>query len=120
MTRTLPKELPVFTAYYDLFLWAFARAEGFPKILRPTLTRRFLLLLLEVLEGLLELRYTRQRLPIFRTLNLSLEKLRIISRALKDRRSLSLTQYEYFNRQLNGVGRQLGGWMKANAKKAGS
>ena len=41
MARTLPSELPVFTRYYDLFVWSFKRSEGFPKVLRPTLTQRF-------------------------------------------------------------------------------
>ena len=86
MSAARPDELPVFSAYYDLMVWAYARAEGFPKVLRPTLTQRFLVILLDALEGLLELRYTRDRGRLFRTVNLDLEKLRVISRALKDRR----------------------------------
>ena len=116
--QTLPSELPVFTRYYDLFVWSFQRAEGFPKVLRPTLTQRYSELLLVALEELLELRYTRERTALFARLNLTLEKLRVLSRALKDRRALSLTQYEFFNRELNEVGRMVGGWMKANARKA--
>ncbi|MGE0711795.1 MAG: hypothetical protein AB7N76_30770 [Planctomycetota bacterium] len=52
--RTAPSELPVLSDYYALLLWSFERAEGFPKVLRPSLTQRFLALLLEGLEGLLE------------------------------------------------------------------
>ncbi|MEZ6189383.1 MAG: four helix bundle protein [Planctomycetota bacterium] len=92
---------------------------GFPKLLRPSLTQRFLALLLEGLEGLLELRYTREREPLFRATNLTFEKLRFLARALKDRRALSLTQYEHFQRELNAVGAQLGGWRKACARRAG-
>ena len=51
-------------------------------------------------------------------LNLTLEKLRILSRALKDRRAFSIAQYEFFNQELNVVGRMVGGWMKQNARKA--
>lgn len=115
-TKTLPTELPVFTAFYEVMLWAFARADGFPKVLRPTLTARFLALHVEVLEGLLELRYTRERPPIFRQINLGIEKLRVLSRLLKDRRAFSVEQYEHFNREVDKVGRQLGGWMKQNAR----
>ena len=117
MAKTLPSELPVFTRYYDLFVWSFHRSEGFPKVLRPTLTQRFGELLLLALEQLLELRYTRERSSLFRRLNLTLEKLRILSRALKDRRALSVTQYEFFNKELNVIGRMVGGWMKANSRK---
>ena len=84
----------------------------------PTLTQRFSELLLGALEELLELRYTRERAPLFAHLNLTLEKLRVLSRALKDRRALSITQYEFFNKELNEVGRMVGGWMKANTRKA--
>ena len=118
MSSTLPSELPVFIRYYDLFVWSLQRSEGFPKILRASLTQRFGELLLLALEQLLELRYTRERESLFGRVNLTLEKLRILSRALKDRRALSLGQYEFFNRELNAVGRQLGGWRKANARKA--
>ncbi len=110
-------ELPVFSDFYGLFVWSFARAEGFPKILRPTLTQRFLSLLIAVLESLLELRYRKEREALFRRVNLDLEKLRVLSRALHDRRALSTTQYAYFHRVLDGVGRQLGGWMKACREK---
>jgi len=117
MAATVPSELPVFTRYYDLFVWSFQRAEGFPKVLRPTLTQRFGELLLSALEQLLELRYTRERTARFARVNLTLEKLRVLSRALKDRRALSIPQYEFFNRELDSVGRMLGGWMKGNARK---
>jgi hypothetical protein len=117
MAATVPTELPVFTRYYDLFVWSFQRSEGFPRVLRPTLTQRFGELLLAALELLLELRYTRERTALFARLNITLEKLRVVSRALKDRRALSIPQYEFFNRELNAVGRMLGGWMKANARK---
>ena len=117
MATGLRSELPVFTRYYDLLVWSFHRSEGFPKLLRPSLTQRFSELLLAALEQLLELRYTRERGPLFGRINLTLEKLRILSRALKDRRALSIAQYEFFNRELDTVGRMVGGWMKANARK---
>ena len=116
---TVPSELPVFTRYYALLNWSFARAERFPRLLRPTATQRFCELLLELLEQLLELRYTREREPLFRAVNMTLEKLRVLARLLEDRRALSLTQYEYFHRELDTVGRMLGGWRKANARSAG-
>jgi hypothetical protein len=86
-------------------------------VLRGSLTLRFQLLLLDGLEELLELRYTRERGPLFRRVNLTFEKLRYLSRALKDRRALSLAQYEQFHRQLDRVGRQLGGWQKAHGRR---
>ncbi|MCO5164973.1 MAG: four helix bundle protein [Planctomycetes bacterium] len=112
-----PAELPVFTRDYDLFLWSFERAEGFPKVLRPTLTQRWQALLLEGLELLLELRYTREREALFRRTNLAFEKLRVLARALEARRALSPTQYEHFQRRLDEVGRQLGGWRRAQAAR---
>lgn len=116
--RARPGELPVLSHYHELFAWSFARTEGFPKALRASLTLRFQLLLLEGLEQLLDLRYTRERDPLFRQVNLTFEKLRYLSRALEERRALSPTQYEHFHRQLDRVGRQLGGWQKALKKPA--
>jgi len=116
--RTTPAELPVFTRYYELFLWSFERTEGFPKVLRPSLTQRWQVLLLEALELLLELRYTRERQALFRRTNLTLEKLRVLARALHARRALSPTQYEHFQRRLDEVGRQLGGWQRELARRA--
>jgi len=113
-----PDELPVFTQFYALLVWSFERAEAFPKVLRPTLTQRFLELLLQALELLLELRYSRKRQPLFARANMTLEKLRVLSRVLEARRAFSTRQYEHFNRELDSVGRQVGGWMKDSAARA--
>lgn len=118
--RGSPTELPVFTRYYDLFLWSFERSEGFPKVLRPSLTHRWQALLVDALEQLLELRYTRDRAALFRRTNLTFEKLRVLTRALEARRALSPSQYEHFQRRLDEVGRQLGGWQRAHAQRSGS
>lgn len=115
--REAPAELPVFTRYYELFLWSFERSEGFPKVLRPSLTQRWQALLVDGLELLLELRYTRERAALFRRTNLTFEKLRVLTRALEARRALSPSQYEHFQRRLDEVGRQLGGWQRAHAQR---
>ena len=40
--RGVPSELPVLSDCYRLLLWGFERAEGFPKVLRPSLTSGWL------------------------------------------------------------------------------
>ena len=108
-----PDELPILIEFEALLHWSFDRCASFPKILRPTLSHRFQTHLLDALEQLLELRYTRQRSPLFRRVNLTFETLRFLSRALHQRRAFSTAQYEHFNRQLNAIGQQLGGWQRS-------
>ncbi|MFH1998516.1 MAG: diversity-generating retroelement protein Avd [Planctomycetota bacterium] len=108
----MKEELPLFTHWYDLLTWMFRTAQRFPKSQRLILTIRFLNLGLDVMEKIQALRYAKRRDNLFSKANLSLDRLRVLSRLMADMAILSLKQYEYFALNIDEAGRMLGGWRK--------
>lgn len=80
-------EVPVVFARWERFVaWLFDRTEKFPKRVAFTFRMRIDNLALDVFERLVEARYQRDREPTLRRVNLDIEKLRLLLRALKPRR----------------------------------
>jgi hypothetical protein len=97
----------------ELLGWLLPTTERFPQKVRFTLARRIDDLALDVVEDLVEARYSKARGAILDRANLRLEKMRVLFRISHDRRFLSTRQYEQSVRQLWEVGCMLGGWRKA-------
>ena len=115
-----PPEMAVITKVYDLVLWSCQHIEKFPRSYRFTLGDRLEIRLYEVLEKLLRAKYSRDRLPVLRDVNMDLELVRFQFRMAKDLKCLSVDSYGYASRTVNEVGQLLGGWIKATlAKPAG-
>lgn len=118
MPEARPAELPVFARWLELVDWLLAATGRFPKHARFPFAQRIENLALDVVEDLVEARYTRQRQPILRRANLRLEKLRVLVRLAHGRRYLATSGYEHAARGLDEVGRMLGGWLR-QARAAG-
>ena len=69
---------------------------------------------LDVLEGLIEGTYTKSRERLLGRVNLAIEKLRFLVRLSVDLRCMDKRRYEFAARNLDEIGRQVGGWTKAN------
>lgn len=96
----------------DLLKWLLVTTEKFPKSVRFTFVDRINNLALDVLEDLIQARYTRNRLSILRDSNIRIEKLRVVLRICHELRYLSYKSYQHAMFSLNEVGKMLGGWMK--------
>jgi hypothetical protein len=77
-------ELPVFVKSYDFLKGLFPITEKFPKRVRVTLVNRVDSIVLELIEDLIEAKYSRNKLQLLREANLKLEKLRILLRFSHD------------------------------------
>ena len=64
---------------------------------------------LDILEGLVEATYTRNRVPALRAVNLKLEKLRLLFRLATDLQILDLRRYEHAARSIDEIGRLVEG-----------
>jgi hypothetical protein len=84
------QELAVITRTYDLVLWACRHVGKFHRSHRFVLGERLERRLYELLETLLQARYTRDRQSLLRQANLSLEVLRFQMRLAKDLQCLKL------------------------------
>ena len=107
----MPPSVPaVIHKVYDLLMWLMGRIAKFPRSHRFVLGDRMERLVLDVLELLIEAVYTREKRDMLRRAGIQIEKLRYLVRASKDLQFLSVQQYEFVSRQIDEVGRMVGGW----------
>ena len=113
----MDEELPIFTKWLEFLDWLLPTTERFPKRVRFTLSQRIDSLALDVVEDLVEARYSRRKIEHLRRANLRLEKLRVLLRVSHRHKHLPNRQYEHAMRLIYNVGRMLGGWRKSQEKK---
>lgn len=106
------EELPVIQKTYDLVCWACQHVGRFPRKHRFTLGERLERRLYDLLEGLIQARYTKDRAGLLRQANLVLEVLRYQVRLAHDLRCLRTASYEHAARELNAIGAMVGGWLR--------
>lgn len=109
---------PVLEKMYQFVLWLIPTVEKFPRAQKFLLGDRLQASALDVLEGLVDAAYTRNRTTILQKVNLGLEKLRYLIRFAHDLKYFDLRRYEFAARALEEIGRMVGGWLKAGATDA--
>jgi hypothetical protein len=105
-------ELPVIQKTYDFIKWYVPILNRLPHSHKFMLGERIINELYELLEGLINARYSRQKLPLLESLNNKLDILRYQTRLLHDFQLISLQRYEYIGKQLQEIGIDLGAWIK--------
>jgi hypothetical protein len=100
-------------AMYQLVLWLIPVLDGLPRRQKFQLGDRLQSTALDVLDALIEAAYTRERTALLQSANLGLEKLRYGLRLANDLQLLDFRRYEHAARLVDAVGRQVGGWLRA-------
>ena len=113
-------EMDVINKAYELVVWASQHLEKFPKTYRFTLAERVGNRLYEVLETLIEAKYTNAPKELLKRVNLHLEVLRFQFRLAKDLRCWSIDHYGSGCRKVDEVGRLVGGWLKSGSRTEGA
>lgn len=106
------EDLPVFVRWLEFLKWLLPTTEKFPRRVRFTFANRIDALALDVVEDLVEARYTRDKQAILKRANLRLEKIRVLLRLCHEERFLSHDAFEFAIRGVDETGRMLGGWIK--------
>src|SRR4051794_13786765 len=109
------QELTVITKTYDLILWSCHHTSRFPRNHRFVLGDRIERNLYEMLETLIQARYTRQRQGLLEKANLLLEILRFQMRLAKDLQCLKVDSYAFAAKAIDEIGRLVGGWLKSGS-----
>jgi len=103
---------------YDLILWFSGKISAYPKKFKYSLGERLITTLLDILERLIEARYSSKKKSHFlRQANLNLEKFRYLVRLSKDLQCISIKEYEHAARQIQEIGQMVGGWEKHSKEK---
>lgn len=115
VTEKNQDELPVLVKWIDFIDWFFTVSEKIPKNIRFTITQRIENYVLDILDLLIEARYSKNKLFFLRQINLKLEKLRIFLRICKQRKYITIKTYTHAAKTIDQVGRMIGGWIKQQA-----
>jgi hypothetical protein len=110
-------ELPLITKTYDLVLWSCQHTSKFPRNHRFVLGERIERRLYDLLETLLQARYTRDRQELLRQANRTVEVLRFQMRLAHDLQCLRTNSFAFATRALHEIGAMIGGWLKAVERK---
>ncbi len=112
------RELPIIQKTYDLIIWYIPILNRLPKDHRFALGERIVNNLYDLLEELIQARYAKSdKLTRLQSLNTQLDILRYQTRLLYDFELISAQRYKYINQQFNGIGSDLGGWIKQQQKR---
>lgn len=111
-------DLPLILEWEDFLVWFLPALEKLPKSVRFTLTTRLQGLALDVLDGLVQARFRRDRLVLLEETNLRLERMRTLLRVAHRVGRLPATTYRNASERLDASGRQLGGWIRAELRSA--
>lgn len=109
-------ELPIIQKSYDLAKWYIPILNRLPRDHKLLLGDRIITSLYDLLENLVVARYERDKLSRLKSLNGRLDLLRYQTRLLLDFDLLSVRRYEYVSQLINGVGIELGGWIKQQSQ----
>lgn len=113
--RKAYEELTVITKTYDLILRSCNHTGRFPRNHRFVLGERIERNLYDLLETLIQAKYTKQRQPLLEKANLGLDILRFQMRLAKDLQCLKVESYGFAAKAIDEIGKLVGGWIKGKA-----
>ena len=106
------EEMVVITKTYDLILWSCNHTSRFPRNHRFVLGERIERDLYDLLETLIEAKFSRQRQELLQNANLKLEILRFQMRLAKDLECLKANSYVFASQAIDEIGKLVGGWLQ--------
>ena len=102
---------------YDLVLWLLPKVEKFARSYRFIVGDRIAASALDLLLALVEAAYAANKYGLLQQANTRVNGLRYLMRLAKDLRLLSIDSYGFAVERLDEIGRMVGGWQKAAAKR---
>lgn len=102
----------VITKTHDLIEWFMPAISKFPRNQRYTLGERLENNLFDVLELLIQANYHKEKLDKLKSANIKLEVVRHLVRICHKLYLLDLRRYEFVSRNIDEIGRLIGGWIK--------
>ena len=109
-------ELPLFVQWEATLGEILDRTARFPKAVRFTFGQRIDGLGLDVMQRLVEARYSREKAASLRAAGLSIETIRVLCRVAHARGYLDHKGFEGVVRRLDEAGRMVGGWIRSRGQ----
>ncbi len=105
-------ELPILRDIYQLINWFLPKISKFPRNYRYSLGLRIENNLYDLLETIITARFSKKKKHYLEKANISLEVLRYFVRICNDNKLITVKHYEALSKQINNIGKQIGGWIK--------
>ena len=106
---------PALEAMYRFMPWLIPAVEKCPRTQKFLLGDRLQTQAMAVLDSLIAVTYTKDRTGHLRQANLDIERMRFGIRLAHDLRHFDKKRYEFAARNLDQIGRMVGGWARASA-----
>ncbi len=103
---------------YDLVLWLVQKVEHFPRSYRFSVGDRIVSGGLDLLLALVQSAYTADKAGLLESASARTNSLRYLLRLAKDLHLINIDSYAFSAGCLEEVGRMVGGWQKAVARRA--
>jgi len=103
---------PIIVKTYNFTKWYIEKIAKLPRNHRFTLGEKIQNTLLELLMLLSDAIYSKNKTSLLTQANKELEKLRILSRLMKDLNLLPTESYRFVSLSIDEIGKMLGGWMR--------
>lgn len=110
------KESPLFTKSYDFIKWLIPLTVKFPREQRFVIAARLQQRSLDFMEQLYIIASTANKRTALARADVYLKQLRFYLRLSHDLQLITTRRYEFASRQVEEIGRLLGGWIKKIGK----
>ena len=109
------EELKILQKTYDMINYGNKCLLQFPRAERYALAAEIKQSMYKILRLIIQANKQRNKRPLQIEIDVELDVLRTFIRLAADKQTayLSLRKYEIWSKQLNEIGKMLGGWMKA-------
>lgn len=109
----MKESYPVIVKTYNLTLWYIKKLSTLPKNHRYTLGEKIQNTLLNILLILSDTIYSKEKKVLLQKANKEIEKLRLLTRLLKDLAIISNDNFRFITSSINEIGQMVGGWMRS-------
>ena len=106
------RELSIIQKTSDLIKYFIPIITRFPKTHKFTLGERLINRLYDLLEGLIEAKYAKNKLEKLKALNVKLDIIRHQTRFLLEFELINQKRYQYIIKLVDDIGTELGAWIK--------
>ena len=104
--------------FYDFQKWIVLKIAKFPRNYRYVLGKRLENHIYNIIEKLISAQYQKKKITLLYTINIDIEILRYYIRFCHELKLMTIKSYEYSSKKLQGIGNQLGGWIKDQTRNA--
>ena len=106
------QDLLVIKKGYDFSKWLLQHTGKFPKSYRFSVAAKLENAILDFIEFATVANMRKDKLPLLKKADEALARLRLLFRLSYEMRFVNLKSYEFGSKQVNELGRLLGGWIK--------